>query len=375
MVRGHYRLFREGRVGRISVKNRLVRSATFDRAIYQENKVSEGTLRLYANLAQGGVGLIITGLYRAMFRQKAADKQDGNTAHCFAYRGLPEYRKIAERTHRAGPDCRIFVQLIGDTLSGPSRIQSPRWGKEVQPLSVPEIGEVVECFASAIADVKEMGFDGVQLHAAFLHNCLSYFLSPFYNHRNDDYGGSAEGRARILKEIVSTAWGRVGDFPIITKVNCTDNIEGGMDIHQFPEMIEAIEATGVDAIEISGMPYDPRGQILNRTPHFLKYAEQIDANCQVILTGGIRDIEQAERILQTHAADFIGLCRPLICQADLPSIWLSNQNVTEAECISCNSCQYSVRVMKQDHAVCLYKEDRASHRLAQEHFASSQQAG
>jgi len=357
------------------VKNRLVRSATFDRAIYQESRISEGTLRLYEDLAQGGVGLIITGLYRVMSRITTADTQNDNSAHHFVYKGLPDYRKIAERTHKAEPDCKVFVQLFGDTLSGPSKIISPRWGKEVHQLSATEIEETIECFVSAIADIQEMGFDGVQLHTAFLHNCLSYFLSPFCNHRNDDYGGSASNRARIMKEIVSAARERVGDFPIITKVNSTDNIKGAMDIDQFPEMAQVIQATGVDAIEISGMPYDRRGRELNRTPHFLEYAERIDVKCPVILTGGIRDVERAESMLERGSVDYIGLCRPLICQPDLPSKWLSNRDATESECISCSSCQYSVRVMKQDHAVCLYKEDTANFKRAQEHYASSQQAG
>ena len=143
-----------------------------------------------------------------------------------------------------------------------------------------------------------------------------------------------------------------------------------MNIDQFPEMAEAIEATGVDAIEISGMPYDRRGQKLNKAPHFLKCTESINVNCPVILTGGVRNVEQAEQILHRESVDFIGLCRPLICEPDLPSRWLSSQNDTVSECISCNSCQYSMRVMKRDHAVCLYKEDTVNFRLAQEHFTS-----
>ncbi len=353
MDRSHYRLFQEGLIGGMPVKNRLVRSATFDRAIYDEHeisdrtlrlrretRISEGTLRLYEGLAQGGVGLIITGLYSVMSGNAVGEAQDGNSAHRYAYKGLPDYRRIAERTHKAEPGCKIFVQLVGDLLSGPSKIMSPRWEKEVQRLSATEIEETIACFAFAIADIKAMGFDGVQLHAAFLHNCLGYFLSPFCNHRNDDYGGRAENRARIMKEIVSAARERVGDFPIITKVNSTDDIKGGMDIDQFPEMAQAIEATGVDAIEISGLPYLRRGRELNRTPHFLEYAERIDVKCPVILTGGVRDVEQAERIMKRGSADFIGLCRPLICQPDLPSQWRSNRDVAEAECMSCNSCQY-----------------------------------
>jgi 2,4-dienoyl-CoA reductase-like NADH-dependent reductase (Old Yellow Enzyme family) len=152
-------------------------------------------------------------------------------------------------------------------------------------------------------------------------------------------------------------------------VNSTDNLEGGMNIDAFPEMASALEKAGVDAIEISGMPYDRRGRDLNASPHFEEHARRADVQCPLILTGGLRDVEQCEELVR-DVVSFVGLCRPLLCQPDLPSRWLSNREDTGSECISCNSCQYSVRVMKKDHAVCLYREDAEGFRQAQEHFAS-----
>jgi 2,4-dienoyl-CoA reductase-like NADH-dependent reductase (Old Yellow Enzyme family) len=219
--------------------------------------------------------------------------------------------------------------------------------------------------------MKLIGFDGVQLHAAFLHNCLSYFLSPYYNHRADNYGDTVTNRARIVKEIISKARERVGDFPIIIKINGTDNIEGGMDINQFPEMAKGIEESGVDAIEISGMPYAPRGQKATKQPYFLEYAKRTDVDCPVILIGGNRDVEKMEQILVGESVDYISLCRPLICEPDLPNRWLDGDGSAKAECKSCNSCQYTLFQMGRDHVICLNKHDRENHRCAQKYLASS----
>ena len=119
-------------------------------------------------------------------------------------------------------------------------------------LTIPEIAEVVQRFAAVISKVKASGFDGVELHAAHGHGLLSYFLSPHTNRRSGEYGSSTGKRTRIIREIVDGARKKVGDIPILAKINCNDNVEGGIDIDSFPGQAEAAADCGVDAIEISG---------------------------------------------------------------------------------------------------------------------------
>lgn len=103
--------------------------------------------------------------------------------------------------------------------------------------------------------MKQCGFDGVQLHAAH-GGLLICFLSPYTNRRIDEYGGSVEKRVRIVREIISEAKEEVGDFPILIKMNCTDYVEGGLDLDTFPALAKEIENSGVDALEVSGGMWD-----------------------------------------------------------------------------------------------------------------------
>ena len=368
MNREQYRLFREGQIGNISVANRLVRSATFDPPVWRKRTVTERILSFYGEIACGGVGLIITGNVPVM--APSAVESYSADQPSYTYIQVPKYGEIASIIHNRSDACKVFAMLMGHMLVGPSAGTSLRWNAEITELSMQGISETVDCFVSAIADMKALGFDGVQLQGMGLHSCLSYFLSPYYNHRTDAFGGSAENRTRIVTEIVSKARKAVGDFPIIIKVCGTDNLKGGMDIDLFPEMVKAIEKTGVDAIEITGMPYAPHRKETEPHPYFLEYAETADVNRSIISVGGHRDAEEIEKVLQRGKVDYVALCRPLICEPDLPNRWLSGEGSSQAECISCNSCQYSVRAMGQDHAMCLYKHDKENYRNAQDSYAS-----
>jgi 2,4-dienoyl-CoA reductase-like NADH-dependent reductase (Old Yellow Enzyme family) len=103
----------------------------------------------------------------------------------------------------------------------------------------------------AIAGVQEDGFDGLELLGAH-GSLLSRFLSPYTNHRSDEYGFSPGNRARIIAEIVAAARPRVGSFPIWIKVNGNDHVPGGTDLANFPAMARALQTAGVDALEVSG---------------------------------------------------------------------------------------------------------------------------
>jgi 2,4-dienoyl-CoA reductase-like NADH-dependent reductase (Old Yellow Enzyme family) len=190
-------------------------------------------------------------------------------------------------------------------------------------------------FAQAARRVKEDGFDGVEIHGAHGY-LLSSFLSPFTNTRTDKYGGSMKNRARIVREIVAQARTLVGNgFPILIKMNCDDNVEGGINLDSFPALAKEIEKSGVQAIEVSGNDA-ARGP--GEESYFLKYAQRLDLKVPVILTGGNRSIERLEQVIKTRAADFFGMARPLIREPDLPNRWLEARGDDKAACISCNRC-------------------------------------
>lgn len=393
MRRDNYIIFSEGKIGRIMLPNRLVRSATWDPSILTRRVMTDEVLNLYRGLALGGIGLIITGGF-PVFSERSRNSDSGNWLSTYADLRIKGIERLVQEVQRAKPKCRIIAQLENGNLNArPSVVDSPFSRRKVRRLTVKEIGDIVDCFVEAIIDMDKAGFDGVQLHAAH-GGLLSRFLSPYTNRRDDSYGGSPPNRARIIREIVSKARQTVNDFPILIKMNCTDYLVGGIDIDTFSELAQEIEQTGVDAIEVSGGMWDclvrseqelgfrpvpaPESHTRIRNPekqsYFLKYVEKLDLGIPVILVGGNRNIERLEEIVSQGKVNFIALSRPLISEPDLPNRWLEGRGSRTTECISCNSCIFAMHVHpgkpEPGLVTCVYKTDKSQHRLAQKWLTS-----
>ena len=388
MSRQDYKIFSEGQIGSLNLKNRLVRSATWDPSILGGRGMNDEVLNIYKRVAAGGVGLIITGDFSVVplnFLDKNFDIEP------FSYETvkIKGFGQLVDTVHEASPDCKIIAQLSGDYPGiSPSAIPSPYTTEQDQPLSVEQIRLLVNCFVETIYGIQQEGFNGVQLHAAH-GGLLSKFLSPYTNHRQDQYGGSTQNRVRILREIIVGAKEKVGTFPLLVKVNATDYLDGGINLDTFPELASEIERTGVDAIEVSGGMWDclvrsedelgfrpiptPESHTRIKNPekqsYFLKYAEQLDLGIPVILVGGNRDVERLEQIIQEGKVDFISLCRPLISEPDLPKRWLEGRGTSGTDCFSCNSCIYDMytgMLEGEPRAVhCVYKQNRQGVKAAQ----------
>jgi len=356
--------------------------------------MTEEVLNLYREVAAGGVGLIITGDFSVVPKGMLEEAGAGKGTFSYEDVRIERFATLVDAVRSAAPRCKIVAQISGEYIGvAPSDIPSPFKMERLKPLSREEIRVIVECFVETIAGVREEGFEGIQLHAAH-GGLLSRFLSPYANRRMDEYGGCVANRARIVKEIVSRAREKVGDYPILIKMNCTDYIEGGTDADDFPDLAKEIESCGVDAIEISGGMWDclvrseeelgfrpvpaPESHTGIKRPaqqgYFLKYAETLALDIPVILVGGNRDIERLEEIVRQGKVDFIAMCRPLISEPDLPNRWLEGQGSSGAECISCNSCLYDMWVHVERGepwvATCLVKHDRARVKAAQEWLSS-----
>lgn len=393
MRRDSYRLFSVGKIGPLTLYNRLVRSATWDPSILNTHEMSDEVLDLYRELALGGVGLIISGGFPVFQEQTMRAASDKWIADYYDLKidGIERMPRIA---HKANQECKIIAQLENGNLSArPSVVDSPLVKRKVRPLTTEEIDDIIVCFVNAIVDMKSVGFDGVQLHAAH-GGLLSRFLSSYTNRRDDAYGGSTSNRVRILREIVHKARRSVGNFPILIKMNCTDYLEGGINIDTFPELALEVEKVGVDAIEVSGGMWEclfrsetelgfrpvpaPESHTRISNPkkqsYFLKFAEKLDLEVPIILVGGNRDVERLEEIINQGKVDFIALSRPLIREPDLPNRWREGRGGHTTECISCNSCIYAMLVhpgrSEPGLVTCVHKNDKSLHSLAQKWLSS-----
>jgi len=353
-----------GKIGNLTIKNRLIRSATYRKMATEDGDITKNLLEMYKTLAEGGVGLIITGFAyvqengQAFPGQIAADRDSM----------IPSLKKIAKTIHEYGNECKTFFQLghcgrqsyFVDEIIAPSAVLEPITNRMPREMTSEEIEEVVNSFAQASRRAMEAGFDGIQLHSAHGY-LLSGFLSPYTNRRTDKYGGNTGNRVRIFEEIYKETIKLVGgDFPISIKMNADDFLEDGLKLNESKKIAEKFSNIGYASLEISGGMWE----ILMRTEKDLGFqpamipesrisinskdkeayhkflAKEIkkSVNIPIILVGGIKSLDVIEEILAEGYSDFVALSRPLIREPDLPNKWLKGTGENTCQCISCNGC-------------------------------------
>lgn len=340
-------LFDEIILGKISVKNRLVRSATFEYAGDDSGHYRKNICDIYEKLSKGGVGLIITGMVGVDENSRVSPYMIKAYDDAFVV-GL---RKLTEIVHAHG--CKIVVQIahngakVPKTDRGlPPMAPSKLAGKDYREMSIDDIEALIDSFTTAAIRCKEAGADGVQLHAAHGY-LLSQFLSPIFNHRTDEYGGTIEKRAKILFEIYNALRTAVGkDYPIWIKLNSSDLEEGGFNSEECRLVCNQLANIGIDAIEVSGgISITPRSMSAQpvrsklEEGHFYQEAKRIaeTSTVDIISVGGYRTLELLEEKLNQSNIKAISLCRPLICEPDLANKWQSG-GLQEVKCVSCNKC-------------------------------------
>jgi 2,4-dienoyl-CoA reductase-like NADH-dependent reductase (Old Yellow Enzyme family) len=209
-----------------------------------------------------------------------------------------------------------------------------------------QIQELIKAFADSARNAREVGADGVQIHAA--HGYLvSQFLSPLTNLRKDEWGGTLEGRAKFLRSIIRAVRELIGaDFPLGVKLGACDDDPSGLKIEETLQIAKWLEEDGIDFIEISG---GFRSDISRRRVgpgknegYYLSFAEQFKKALKipVIAVGGLRSLEKMNEALSLNQCDAVSMSRPLICQPDLPMILRAGG---KSECRGCNLC-----LMKHD---------------------------
>jgi 2,4-dienoyl-CoA reductase-like NADH-dependent reductase (Old Yellow Enzyme family) len=253
-----FEIFEETRIGNLVLKNRIVRSATWENRARDDGLVTDEFIDFTSELARGGVGLIVTGISYVTEEGKSIFRQTGiHRDEC-----IPGLKRLTDEVHRWGG--RVAVQLghggarsrvlePGEPLPAPSDMEGEFFGTAPsRAMTRDEIASVKGAFRGAALRAKEAGFDAVQLHGAHGY-LLSQFLSPLCNRREDEYGGTLQKRARFVAELTEEIREAVGpDFPILMKINGDDFINGGVKARDAAEMTALFEGSGLDAVEISG---------------------------------------------------------------------------------------------------------------------------
>ena len=338
----------------ITLKNRLVRSATMENMATLQKSPSQSLLNLYEELARGGVGLIISSSVRP---DRRWDPSDACKNMCIDNDDvIPAFTELTKRIHAFEGKVAIqlgsFFRYEGE-LVAPSAVpylDSP--DRRPRPLKLDEIKRIVKKYGEAGYRANEAGFDAIQINVA--HGFpLCRFLSPYFNRRIDEYGGSVKNRSRIVIEIIHEIQKQAGnDSPLFIKMNVADFCEGGMTVNDAVEMVGVLSEQGVSAIETSGGgsghdvtwlgPTDPAQWIEG---YFTKYAAAIKAEVTVpvILVGGLRDAFAMEDCVLKSQADLVAMSRPFIREPQIVRRWMDG-DTRPAECISCDGCFDAVRM-------------------------------
>lgn len=385
-------LFSPMSIGNVEIKNRIVMTAAEFSLGEPSGKVTPRLSDYYEERAKGGVGLIIPGICRVNDMTGAATYTQLSMSHDYHIEPMREMvrklhshgAKLAIQLHHAGRQGygstlnslpvvipiseRVpkFMDLmykctpvllgleargISFSVQAPSRgPKAPHGAAIMHAMSKREIHKLQQDFIDAAERCKKAGVDIVELHGAHGY-LIQQFLSPYTNHRKDEYGGSFENRMRFLEEIVVGIKERCGkDYPLMVRLSVDEMMDRigkpgeGYDLETGKKIAKRLEELGVDAINVSSANYDSYNCWLEPTtyePGWRKYlakAIKETVSIPVVAANVIRTPEQAEQQLEEGYQDFVASARAFICDPHWPEKAQSGHPEDIQRCIGCLNC-------------------------------------
>ncbi|MFE7723503.1 NADH:flavin oxidoreductase [Nocardia rhizosphaerihabitans] len=402
-------VFAPATLGPISLRNRVIKAATFEGRT-PDALVTDELIAFHREVAAGGVGMT-TVAYCAVAPNGRTDR------HQLWMRpeAVPGLRRLTEAVHAEGAAASAQLGHAGPVANAvsnggpayaPSRMISPLTMRAMKVPDEAELREVVRAHALAARLAAEAGFDAVEIH--FGHNYLaSAFLNPLLNRRTDRYGGSLTNRSRLAREIACAVREAVGDGLAVTaKLNMEDGVAGGLTIPESLQVAVWLEADGaLDALELTAgssllnpmllfhgaaprrsfakvlpiparwgfrlagraflkeYPYEP-GYLLERARHFRR-----ELSMPLILLGGITDHETMRQAM-SEGFDFVAMGRALLREPNLLQR-IQADTATRSACVHCNECMPTIYTRTR----CVFRPEQPGERLDYPAVTAARQNG
>lgn len=339
-------LFDKTNMKNMNLKNRFVRSATWERLASDSGHMTNKLLKVYEDLAKGNVGLIISS-YAHIIKDEAPNE---NMLGIYDDSFIEDYKVLIEKVHAY--DSKIMMQIVyggsntrynteDRLILGPSSIPHITRGVTPKEMNKDDINIIIEAFSDAALRCKKAGFDGVQIHGAHGY-LLSQFLDPYHNRREDEYGGSIENRSRLIFEVYKAIREKVGnDYHVGIKINCSDFRESGATFDDCEYVVKNLDKMGIDSVEVSGGDF----RSFKGESFFKEYANRLSKgiNAPIMLVGGNRNFNNMNSILNSTDIEYFSICRPLICEPDLINKFIEDNNYKH-RCVNCNKCMSSEKL-------------------------------
>ena len=312
------------------LKNRLVKSPMSDSLGNGEGNPTEAQNRLYERWAEGGIAVSMIGEVQGdpRFPERPGNLVLGEHTDHLAMQAL--IRRATVNGAQLWPQLGHAGALSYQPISypkGPSSLSIE--GLKCAGMTRDEIRQLPDMYAATARHAKTLGFSGVHVHAGhgFL---LSQFLSPLFNRRNDEYGGSILARCRIVLEVIDAVRAAVGpSFPVGIRINSSDKLDGGLTEADAAEVVRLLDQRSIDLIDVSGGTYFPGAPASSegsgRGPYFLDFARRAKDITKVplMVTGGFKTYEHARAAVADGATDVVGLGRALVLDPGLATAWLA----------------------------------------------------
>lgn len=336
-------LFSPIKIGKLEIANRICMLPMTTGYSEADDSVGGRMVRFFAERARWGPGI----MFAPFSPVDAGSPVEPGIYHD---RFIPGARLLTEGVHSFGP--RIFAQLIISyhikfkdvaEVVGPSAVWNGIMRCNPRPLTGEEIGWIAGRYGEAARRCREAGFDGVELLAGGGY-LLNRFLSPFGNTRGDGYGGSPEKRLRIVIEIIESIRNRAGrDFPISFRLNCDEQMKGGLLIDDCEYIAKSLENAGIVAITTyTGWHEAPVPTVQAMLPKaaFIHLAEKLKGwvKIPVIASNRINDAATAERVLAAGKADMVGMARALLADPEFPAKAREGRADEIVPCLGCAEC-------------------------------------